>query len=152
MCVFIFNIYLFLYTGSSLWLPDQGLNPGSLYWECWVLATEPSRKTPVLFLNLASLKSSLSQCLVVQSCPTLCDLMDFSLPDLPVHEISQARLLEWTAISFSRGSSPPRDQTSVSGIGRWSLYHWATWEVPPWVKATYYIYILHLIKGGALIP
>ena len=79
-----------------------------------------------------------SLCLAAQFCPTLCDLMDCSLPDLPVHEIFQARLLEWVAISFSRGSSQPRDRTCVSGIGKWSLYHWATWEVPPWVQVTYY--------------
>ena len=43
-----------------------------------------------------------------------------------VHSISQARILEWVAIFFSRGSSRPRDQTRVSCIGRWVLYHWAT--------------------------
>ena len=37
-------------------------------------------------------------------------------------------ILEWVAISFSRGSSWPRDQTSVSCIGRRILYQWATWE------------------------
>ena len=40
---------------------------------------------------------------VAQSCPTLCDPMDCSLPDSSVHEIFQARVLEWVAISFSRG-------------------------------------------------
>ena len=40
-----------------------------------------------------------------QSCPILCDLMDCSPPGSSVHEISQARLLEWVAISSSRGSS-----------------------------------------------
>ena len=42
--------------------------------------------------------------------------MDFSLPGSSVHEILQARILEWVAISYSRGSSPPRDQTQVSHI------------------------------------
>ena len=46
-------------------------------------------------------------------CPTLCD-MDCSPPGSSVHEIFQARILEWVAISFSRGSSQPRDQTQVS--------------------------------------
>ena len=46
---------------------------------------------------------------VAQSCPTLCDSMDYSLPGSSVHEIFQARILEWVAISFSRGSSQPRD-------------------------------------------
>ena len=53
---------------------------------------------------------------VVQLCPTLCDPMDCSLPSSSVHEIFQATILEWTAISFSRGSSQPRDQTQVSRI------------------------------------
>ena len=47
----------------------------------------------------------------LQSCPTLCDPMDYSLPGSSVHGILQARIGEWVAIPFSRGSSPPRDQT-----------------------------------------
>ena len=39
---------------------------------------------------------------VTQSCPTLCDLMDYSLPDSSFHVIFQARVLEWVAISFSK--------------------------------------------------
>ena len=46
---------------------------------------------------------------VAQSCPTLCDPMDCSLPGFSVHGIFQARILEWVAISFSRRSSQPRD-------------------------------------------
>ena len=42
-----------------------------------------------------------------QSCPTLCDPLDCSPPGFSVHGISQARLLEWVAISFSRRSSQP---------------------------------------------
>ena len=45
-----------------------------------------------------------------------------------VHGISQARILEWVTISYSRGASQPRDQTWVSCIGRQILYHWATRE------------------------
>ena len=44
----------------------------------------------------------------------LCNPMDCSLPGPPVHGILQARVLEWVAISFSRGSSRSRDQTQVS--------------------------------------
>ena len=54
--------------------------------------------------------------------------MDWSPPGSSVHGILQARILEWVAISFSRRSSRPRDQTSISCIGRQILYHWATWE------------------------
>ena len=54
---------------------------------------------------------------VAQSCPTLCNLVDCSLPGFSVHGIPQARILEWVTISFSRGSSWPRDWTRVSRIG-----------------------------------
>ena len=46
----------------------------------------------------------------------LCDSVDYNPPGSSVHRILQARILEWVAISFSRGSSPPRDQTQVSCI------------------------------------
>ena len=55
-------------------------------------------------------------CEVTQLCLTLCSPMDCSLPGFSVYGIFQARVLEWGAISFSRGSSPPRDQTRVSHI------------------------------------
>ena len=59
---------------------------------------------------------------VAQSCQTLCDLTDSSLPGSSVHGISQARILKWVAIPFSRESSQLRDQTQVSLIvGRYSL-------------------------------
>ena len=51
-----------------------------------------------------------------QSCLTLCDPMDRSPPGFSVHGILQARILEWVAVSFSRGSSRPRDRTWVSCI------------------------------------
>ena len=51
-----------------------------------------------------------------QSCPTLCDPMDFSLPGSSVHGILQARILEWVAIPLSKGSSQHRDRTWVSCI------------------------------------
>ena len=50
--------------------------------------------------------------------------MDCSLPGFSVHGISQASILEWVAVSFSRGSSWHGDQTHISCIGRWILYHW----------------------------
>ena len=53
---------------------------------------------------------------VVQSCPALCDPMDWSLSGSSLHGIFQARVLEWVAISFSRRSSQPRDRTQVSRI------------------------------------
>ena len=65
-------------------------------------------------------------CLVTWSCPALCNTMDCSLPGFSVLGISQARILECVAISFSSGSSWPRDGTHVSYVGRYILYHWAT--------------------------
>ena len=61
----------------------------------------------------SSKRQSESECEFTQLCPTLWDPMDGSLPHSSVHGIFQARVLEWVAISFSRGSSPPRDQTQV---------------------------------------
>ena len=53
-------------------------------------------------------------CMCAQLCPTLCKPMDCSPPGSSVHGISQARLLKWVAISFSRGSSQSRDRPQVS--------------------------------------
>ena len=65
---------------------------------------------------------------VAQSCPTLCDPVDCSPPGSSVHGILQARVLEWAAISFSRGSSWSRDRTRVSGIAGRCFNLWATRE------------------------
>ena len=59
---------------------------------------------------------SKSESEVAQSCPTLCDPVDCSPPGSSFHGIFQARVLEWVAISFSRGSSQPRDRTWFSLI------------------------------------
>ena len=67
---------------------------------------------------------------VAQLCLTLCDPVDCSPPGSSIHGILQARILERVAISFSRGSSRPRDWTQVSSIaGRW-FNLWATREAP----------------------
>ena len=55
-------------------------------------------------------------CLVTKLYPTLCNPMYCSLPGSSIHGISQARILDWVAMSFSRGSSWPRDRTQVSRI------------------------------------
>ena len=60
---------------------------------------------------------------VAQSCPTLCDPMDYT-----VHEILQARILEWVAFPFSRGSSQPKDQAQVSCIAGRFFTRWTTRE------------------------
>ena len=85
-------------------LPDPGIKPRLLHLlHCrWIL-------------NSQNHLGSLCVCvLVTQSCLTLCDPMDCSPPGSSVHEISQARILERVAISFSRGSSQPRNRTHTS--------------------------------------
>ena len=66
--------------------------------------------------------------LVSQSCPVFFDRMDYSPPSSSVHEILQARILEWVAIPFSRGSSRARDWTQVSRIAGRFFTVWATRE------------------------
>ena len=76
---------------------------------------------------------SVSKSEVAQSHPTLCDPMDCSPPGSSVHGILQARILEWVAISSSRGSSQPRDGTWVScTAGRHPLRHQGS--LVKWVK------------------
>ena len=78
-------------------------------WGCWVPRTPRNLKW--------------SKVKVAQSCLTLCNPMDYT-----VHGILQARILEWVAFSFSRGSSQPRDRTQVSCIASWFFTSWATRE------------------------
>ena len=79
----------------------------------------PCREKVALFLWYVHAK-------LFQSCLTLCDPVDDSLPGSSVRDILQARVLEWVTVPFSRGSSWPRDRTCVSYvfcISRWILYH-----------------------------
>ena len=67
-------------------------------------------------------------CMLSQSCLTICDSMDSSPPGSSIHGLLQARVLEWVAISSSRGPSPPRDWTQVSHIAGRFFTVWATKE------------------------
>ena len=62
----------------------------------------------------------------LQSCPTLCDPIDYSPPGSSIHWILQARILEWFAMPSSRGSSRPRDWTCVSYV----YLHWQAGSIP----------------------
>ena len=77
-------------------------------WQIWW--TPESKNNKVKFWK----KESESE--VAQSCLTLYNPVDCSLPGSSVHGILQARILEWVSISFSRGTSRPRDWTQVSCI------------------------------------
>ena len=72
---------------------------------------------------------------VAQSCPTLFGHMGYTLLGSSIHGIFQARVLEWVAISFSRGSSQPRDWIRISHIVGRRFTVWATREAPEmWQK------------------
>ena len=73
---------------------------------------------------------SSSYVLVVQSCPTLCDPTNCSPPGFSVHGILQARILEWIAIPFSRGTLQPRDWTLVFCLEGRFFTIWATGKSP----------------------
>ena len=88
--------------------------------------------------------------LVIQLYLTLCNPVDYTLPGFSVHEILQARTLEWVAFWFFRGSSHPRDQTWVFHIAGGFF----TTE-PPGLEDSYYISqssvaLLALVKEGPL--
>ena len=85
-------------------------------------------KLPGWFLYIFMHWKEKNESEVTQSCLTLCNTMDCSLPGSSVRGIFQTRVLKWVAISFSRGSSQPRDQTQVSCIAGRSFTIWATRE------------------------
>ena len=76
-------------------------------------------RTPILWMSIPSIQNPplfIHTVLVPQLCLILCYSVDCNSPGSSVHRISQARILEWVAMRFSRGSSWPRDQTWVSHI------------------------------------
>ena len=83
------------------------------------LTTEPLGK---LYKNQTDIRSQIPEVKVSQLCLTVCDPMDCSQPGSSVHEILQARILEWVAIPFSRGSSQPRMEPHTAGrfFTRWA--------------------------------
>ena len=92
-----------------------------------------------------------------QSHPTLCDPTDCSPPGSSVHEILQARILEWVPIPSSRWSSRPRDQTHISCIAGGFFTHWPTWEAliqpcsyPNRIKVTTLFLVCHSFQSTLL--
>ena len=74
---------------------------------------------------------------LLQSCPTLWDPTDCSPPGSSVHGILQATILEWVAMSSSRGSYQPRDRTQVSHILGGFFTIWATREAQEYCMVAY---------------
>ena len=83
--------------------------------------------------------------LVAKSCLTLCNPMDYSSPGSSVYGISQTRILEWVAISFSRGIFLTQKSKTpwVSFIGSWILYHWATREACIYTHIRIYMHMIY---------
>ena len=82
-------------------------------------------------------------CVHIQSCPTLCDPMDCSLPGSSVHGVPQANIIELVSMSSSRGSYWPRDWSHVSCIscmGRQIFHYCATWEAQYYNYVPFYVY------------
>ena len=108
-------------------------------------------------------------CSVTWSCLTLCNSMDCRPPGSSVHGILQARMPEWVAISFYRGTSQPRDWTLVSDIsstGRQVLYHYrhresigTAWflffhywySIFPWMQCHFFFWLLLLSSLFSLL-
>ena len=95
-------------------------------------------------------------CVHAQSCPTLCNPKDCSPPGSSVHGILQARILEWVAISFSRGSSYLRDWTQVSCV--FYIAGECSTTEPPGKPKTHIVSIIHtgsrteVVSSSSLLP
>ena len=102
---------------SSMALQINHRNASRELWEAWFFLSQ-HRKNSTRFKVIDCC------CLLAKYCPTL--LQPHGLR--PTIGFLQARILEWVAISFSRGSFQPRDQTCISCIEKQILYYWATRE------------------------
>ena len=110
---------------NHTWRPQIGVSQLPHYWYCGpdnslLWGAVPNIVGYCSILDLYSLdadSSALEFCAkLLQSCPTPCDLTDCSLPGPSVHGFLQARILEWVAMPFSRGSSQPRDWTTSPAL------------------------------------
>ena len=104
--------------------PTQGSNPG--LWHCRQILYCLSHQESPQYILIHTLRVKVKLLSHVRLFATP---MDCSLPGSSVHGIFQARTLEWVAISFPRGSSPPRDWNQVSHIVGRRFTVWATREV-----------------------
>ena len=121
-------------------------------WQCAILRVESVFEcivpnTEYNFLNAAAAAKSL------QSCPTLCDPMDYSLPGFSVHGILQARTLEWVAISFSilnASSNYMLSNTSVlikNWLWKWLRGCWKYYYIPDVSLSSEEISSLYLLRS-----
>ena len=104
--------YLVVFTGISL-ITSDAEHLSCAYLQSIGHAVFADDRAEVIRVGLSPVVCA---CMPAQSCLTLCDPMDCSLPGSSVRGIFQARILEWVAISLSRGSSRPRDRTWISCV------------------------------------
>ena len=120
MCIFLYvYIYIYILHYVSLYIIHYIV----IYTKYTLVFPKTSFSPLVKFAQLFCVGVSAKS---LQSCLTFCNPVDCSLQGFSVRQVLQARILEWVAISSSRGSSQQRDHTrisSVSCIGRWFLYH-----------------------------
>ena len=114
--VYIYNGVLLSHYKEYIWISSNEVDEIGAYYTEW---SKPERKTPIHYESESE---------VAQSCLTLWDSMDYSLSGSSIHGIFQARVPEWIAIFFSRGSSRPRNRTLASHIVGRRITVWATKE------------------------
>ena len=109
--------------------PHLGSGPACLSWaklkSSYQLTSFQGHLSPT-WATSTSLHEFQVHAKLLQSCPTLCDHMDWSPPGSSAHGILQARILEWVAMPSSRGSSQPRDRTHTSHV----YLHWQAGSLP----------------------
>ena len=125
-------LHTLLLTACSL---EHIFRRGSKLGPCWLWCFPWHwRENIILFgdhMQFFPSHSSVKLELLLYSCEDVsdsCDSIDLSLPCSSVTGISQASILAWVAISFSRGSFPTQGLHLSLLLGGWILYHWATWE------------------------
>ena len=106
-----------------------------IYVHLWLIHVEVWQKTTQFCKAVILQKKKLKKGgMLAQLCLTL--FYPWSSLGSSACGILQARILEWVAISYCRGSSQPRNRTCLSCIGRQILYHWATWDTNSLLKVT----------------
>ena len=111
--------------GSSSLTRDRSWAPR--HWECRVLEPLDHQGSPCSCLYTLAAAAAKS----LQSCPTLCDPIDGSLPGFPIPGILQARTLEWVAISFSNAGKWKVNVKSLSCVRLLATSWTAAYQAPP---------------------
>ena len=124
---FQINLYLKCYISKKFHIFFDLIEGYTDFWESW--GSYEKIAIP-LYSHRNYISEKLPQIVVLSLTHVhlFCNPMDHSPSGSSVHGISQARILDWVAISFSRGSFWSKNWIFISCIGRQILYHWATWE------------------------